>query len=106
MQDTRERIFNYEMGYTEAEFATVLQGNFTGHESGLHCQSDGNNQWLITDKSSALRVNVNIRQRTARQLGAMSLPVLAVNFDFTSPPEQAIEAFFDRFFKYFHKGGG
>lgn len=94
------------MGYTAAEFAKVLTGNFTGENSPLNCKVLQTNSWLISHKDSSMRVEINVKIKPARVLGAISLPVLSVIFKVNSATTQQSEFFFDKFFKYFHKGGG
>ena len=97
---------HYDMGYTANEFANVLQGNFSGDKSPLNCIRQQNNNWLITHDDSTMKVEIITETRPPRILGAISLPVLSVNFKVSSATTEQSEFFFDKFFKYFHKGGG
>lgn len=98
--------FQYDMGYTVAEFTKVLTGSFTGENSPLSCKSTIKNSWLISHIDSAMGIEILIKERPPRILGAISLPVLLVTFKVNSATTEQIDFFFDKFFKYFHKGGG
>jgi hypothetical protein len=103
MPNTETR--NYKMGYTEKEFSTVLNGAFTGGKSIFNCSVISNNNWQIFAESSDLNISIMVEQLAPRILGAMTLPVLDVTFSVNSNKEDS-EKFFEKFFKYFHKGGG
>lgn len=94
------------MGYTCDEFARVLHGNFSGEKSELSCQQLATNNWLIRHRELPMTVEISIQARPPRVLGAISLPVLQVIFKVKAATQQQSELFFDKFFKYFHKGGG
>ena len=96
----------YDMGYTPTEFSRVLNGNFTGEKSELNCKSMSENHWLIALQDSAMTVDIYIEKKPDRVLGAIALPVLSVFFKVKATTTQQSEFFFDKFFKYFHKGGG
>ena len=96
----------FDMGYTDIEFAKVLQGNFTGVNSPFNCKRQQNNSWLISHDKSAMQIEIFTQSKAARVLGAMSLPVLTVTFNVSSSTTEQTAFFFDKFFKYFHKGGG
>lgn len=96
----------YEMGYTEAEFSRVLHGDFSGAKSDFSCTDQGPCHWLITDKTSDLRINISVSSLPPRTLGAISLPRIQVTFDVSTLDTLRSDYFFDKFFKYFHKGGG
>ncbi len=97
---------SYEMGYTEIEFGNVLNGEFTGFNSDYMCTSSGTNRWCISHRSEPLTVDIAVAQASPRQLGAMSIPVLTVAFEVTAASQSLADTFFERFFQYFHKGGG
>ena len=99
-------VYSYEMGYTEAEFENTLTGDFSGESSVYNCTVTGSRQWCISHLDAPLDILISIKQSPARQLGAMSLPVLQVKFTVKDTAEPLVEEFFDKFFKYFHKGGG
>ncbi len=94
------------MGYTPTEFSNVLNGNFSGEKSSLHCENLNNQSWLISHKESTMTVEIDIKTKPPRVLGSISLPVLLVTFKVNSATSEQSEFFFDKFFKYFHKGGG
>jgi len=96
----------YDMGYTPTEFSRVLNGNFTSEKSELNCKSVSTNHWLITHQDSAMTVDIHIDKKPDRVLGAIALPVLSVTFKVNSATTQQSDFFFEKFFKYFHKGGG
>jgi len=96
----------YDMGYTPTEFSRVLNGNFTSEKSEFNCKSVSTNHWLITHQDSVMSVNIHIEKRPDRILGAIALPVLSASFKVNSSTTQQSEFFFEKFFKYFHKGGG
>ncbi len=94
------------MGYTAAEFAKTLHGDFSNADSRYACQTLDTQRWRIEDRHSALQIEITINQSPPRQLGLLQLPVLQVDFAIvqSSPADEA--AFYDKFFSYFHKGGG
>ncbi len=96
----------YEMGYTPAEFSRVIGGNFSGEKSPLKLTRIDENNFRINDLNSDMIANIEIRLQPPRVLGLISLPVLLVTFKVSSSTDAPREFFFDRFFKYFHKGGG
>ncbi len=98
--------YQYDMGYTRTEFNNVIHGNFTGEHSELECLSEKQNSWTISHKNSSMIVQIEAQLQPPRTLGAISLPVLLVSFSVTSATKEQSDFFFDKFFKYFHKGGG
>ena len=98
--------FEYEMGYTPKEFARVLTGNFTGEQSAFRCEPVAENHGRISSPQSDIQINLNIVEQPVRKLGHFSLPVLKVLFSVDAADPAQTRAFFDKFFKYFHKGGG
>ena len=95
----------YDMGYTPAEFKKVLEGGFSDARSPYQVDQQENQRWRITD-AQGLTVDLTITANPARKLGLLELPSLAVKFDFIDTETTAKSMLFDRFFKYFHKGGG
>lgn len=104
MDDCSE--FLYDMGYTTTEFCRVLKGEFTGEKSEFICNNHEQNSWRISHKDSAMMIEIHINEKPPRLLGAMSLPVLQVIFTVCSATTLQSDLFFEKFFKYFHKGGG
>ena len=98
--------YQYDMGYTPSEFSQVLNGNFTGKNSELNCEPSKTNSWLISHQKSAMTIDIHIDKKADRVLGAIALPVLSVSFKVHLATSGQSEFFFDKFFKYFHKGGG
>jgi len=96
----------YDMGYTTSEFARVLTGNFTGPNSEFDCLSQASRSWKISSSDWDLSVDITVDEQPPRVLGSISLPVLKVVFNITASDDQQKQNFFDKFFKYFHKGGG
>ncbi len=103
MSDVRRR--DLDMGYTIAEFGRVLQGNFSGSDSPYDVEQIAADHWRVFNQSN-LSVTISLVQKPPRQLGLLNLPVLGVSFTITSGDDEQEQAFYDRFFKYFHKGGG
>ena len=98
--------FVYDMGYTQLEFAKVLNSGFTSEASPYRCQPLSADSWLITDQQSPLKVNIQLKPLPPRVLGAIALPVLNVKFNIMEDAENQSAQFLEKFFKYFHKGGG
>ena len=96
----------YEMGYRDDEFATTLQGPFTGEKSPYNCTELGSNHWQIEQSGEKFALDIQVSTQPPRILGLFKLPVLKVEFVFTDTGEASRKAFFDRFHKYFQKGGG
>ncbi len=93
------------MGYTMIEFTRVLQGNFSGADSPYNVEQIAADRWRVFNPSD-FSVTVSLRQKPPRKLGLLNLPVLEVSFDVTTGDASQEQAFYDKFFKYFHKGGG
>ncbi len=94
-----------DMGYTLVEFGKVLQGNFSAADSPYRVEKIAQDHWRVT-ANPALSVTIRLNEKPPRQLGLLNLPVLAVSFTTESGNSNDEQAFFDKFFKYFHKGGG
>ena len=103
MAETR---VEYEMGYRDDEFGTTLQGPFTGEKSPYNCTLLKVNHWQIEQPGEKFSVDIQVSTQPPRILGLFELPVLKVEFVFTNSEEALRKAFFDRFHKYFQKGGG
>lgn len=99
-------VFNYEMGYTQQEFGKVLNSGFTNEASPYSCKPQSTSGWLVTAKQSPFQVKIQLKPLPPRILGAISLPVLGVRFEVMQSSGNQADDFFDKFFKYFHKGGG
>jgi len=94
------------MGYGDDEFGNVLTGPFSGESSDYHCKTLTRHCWQITQNESDLKIVINVKEKPPRKLGLFSLPVLQVRFDMEKSVPEDQGKFFNRFFKYFHKGGG
>lgn len=95
-----------EMGYTLDEFSNVLHGNFSTNNSEYRCHDLSTGSWLIFEEGSDLKTEIRARQMAPRELGLLKLPILSVSFNIVSGSPQHTQKFFEKFFKYFHKGGG
>ena len=95
-----------QMGYTINEFSRVLHGNFSSAESAFSCEDLSSDSWIITHDLSELRISIKVQQLSPRTLGLLELPVLGVRFEQLSGNAAEKQLFFDKFFRYFHKGGG
>lgn len=99
-------VFTYEMGYTQGEFGRVLNAGFTNDRSPYACQPESPRGWHVTHKEQSIQVSIQLTALPERVLGAIALPVLQVRFEVTNASAKQTDEFFDKFFKYFHKGGG
>lgn len=100
-------VIEYQMGYTEPEFERTLKGRFTGESSAYNCTDIGELQWQITQSDEpSFDVVINIQQGPDRKIAMLTLPVLHVTFTAKNTAKPLLDAFLDRFFKYFQKGGG
>ena len=106
MSQTDASKYDRQMGFTEREFEKTLKGGFTGESSVYHCFDVCKNQWRIEHADDSLNIKIEVQKRPERRIGALSIPVLQVAFTVTDTEESTAEAFFNKFFKYFHKGGG
>jgi len=97
---------HYEMGYKAAEFARVLEGNFSSGDSPYRAKRLAENYWQLTSSGRDIQIDLTIQALAARSLGMFTLPVLRVSFDVEVASTAVQTQFFDKFFKYFHKGGG
>lgn len=95
-----------EMGYTISEFSSVLHGNFSAQQSDYKCHDISHNRWLISHAQSELKNEITVQQKPPRTLGLLTLPVLEVRFNLLSGNSYDEQQFFEKFYKYFHKGGG
>jgi hypothetical protein len=95
-----------EMGYTIIEFSKVLHGNFSGEHSEYSCQDISPSSWVICNDQSDLKTRIDVEQKPPRSLGLLNLPVLGVSFHLIAGNTEDQQLFFDKFFRYFHKGGG
>lgn len=96
----------YEMGYGADEFGKVLNGNFTGERSDYSCETLSRHHWRITEQGSSLRIEIKVVEKPPRKIGLFALPVLQVRFQMVDTAAELQARFFERFHKYFHKGGG
>ncbi len=94
------------MGYRADEFGNVLTGTFTGEKSAYRYQAISSNHWRITQPGAALEIEISVCEKPPRKLGLFVLPVLQVRFQMLEATADLQVKFFDRFHKYFHKGGG
>lgn len=99
-------VFNYDMGYTQQEFDKVLNSGFTNEASPYRCKRQSANGWLVSHQQQPFQVSIQLKPHPERVLGAISLPVLGVRFEVMQASGDQADDFFDKFFKYFHKGGG
>lgn len=99
-------IIQYEMGYGADEFTRVLNGTFSGEKSDYRCDLVSRHHWRITQIDGSLQISVRVSEKPPRRLGLFVLPVLQVQFNVHHSDTDLQTEFFDRFFKYFHKGGG
>ena len=95
-----------QMGYTISEFSSVLHGNFSSADSKFSCEDLSPDSWIITQDLSQFRMHIQVQQLAARSLGLLELPVLGVSFKPISGTSSEKQLFFEKFFRYFHKGGG
>jgi hypothetical protein len=95
-----------EMGYTINEFSNVLNGNFTSASSPYNCKPLSSTSWLVSHQTNDFKSEVDIQQMPDRKIGLLGLPVLRVSFKLISGNPQDEQQFFEKFFRYFHKGGG
>ena len=94
------------MGYTLVEFGRVLNSGFTNEASPYRCQPVKTSSWLVSQLNSAFQAEIELQEKPARVYGSLSLPVLKVTFRVTDSTQLEVDQFFEKFFKYFHKGGG
>ena len=99
-------VIEYEMGYTADEFGNVLQGQFTGDKSPYSCETIAPHHWRISHKETSMSLEIQVLEKPPRRLGLFVLPVLQVQFEIRNGDAQFETGFFERFHKYFHKGGG
>ncbi|MCH7880652.1 MAG: hypothetical protein IIB69_03560 [Proteobacteria bacterium] len=104
MTDTS--VIEYEMGYRADEFGNVLNGSFSGEKSPYRCEGIAPNHWRISLAGKTILLDIQVSEKPPRKLGLFVLPVLQVRFHIKHSDEDQQAQFFDRFFKYFHKGGG
>ena len=97
---------SYEMGYTPVEFAKTLHGQFTKNQTDFTLIDSGKNHWKIRFSKNKVIADIKVSESTPRKIALLNLPVLDVCFLFAGLSSQEQELFLERFFKYFHKGGG
>jgi len=99
-------IIELEMGYGADEFGNVLNGAFTGDKSNYSSETVSRHHWRISQESTDLSIEIKVREKPPRKLGLFVLPVLQVEFQTLNTTADLQMKFFERFHKYFHKGGG
>ena len=90
------------MGFSREEFVRVLPKALAGYR----IESGGGNRWCISDPDRNLRAELSIEPGESRRIGALNLPVLRVELEFTVGTEARRQEFLRRFERGFHKGGG
>ena len=99
-------IIEYEMGYGADEFAKVLSGAFTGDQSDYCCETISTYHWRIGQTGTGLVLEIKVCEKPPRKLGLFTLPVLQVEFQMLDTAPDLQMKFLQRFYQYFHKGGG
>jgi len=99
-------VIEYEMGYAADEFGNVLQGQFSGENSPYRCETIARHHWRISQMDTPRRLEIQVQEKPPRRLGLFAIPVLQVQFHLQDSDAEFRSKFFDRFHKYFHKGGG
>ena len=99
-------IIQYQMGYGADEFGKVLNGTFSGEKSDYRCEPVSSCHWRITQIDNPLQITIQVSEQPPRRLGLFAIPVLRVEFNLHDSDPDLQAKFFERFFKYFHKGGG
>ena len=95
-----------EMGYGADEFGNVLQGTFSGEKSPYRCEMLATHHWRMSQIDGELRIEIQVQELPPRRLGLFALPVLQVKFRLHDTASDDQARFFEKFHKYFHKGGG
>ena len=91
-----------EMGYSVDEFVRVLPGAMRDWRV-----SGGPLQWRVLDELGCIDVGIDLSPLAERQLGALSVPVLAVTISPRPPTSTAsMQEFMRRFERGFRRGGG
>jgi hypothetical protein len=103
---TDVEVIEYEMGYAADEFGNVLQGSFSGEKSPYRCETIARHHWRILQIDAPSLLEIQVLEKSPRRLGLFAIPVLQVQFHFQDADAEFRSKFFDRFHKYFHKGGG
>jgi hypothetical protein len=103
---TGVEVIEYEMGYAADEFGNVLQGPFSGEKSPYRCETIARHHWRMLQIDAPPLLEIQVLEMPPRKLGLFSLPVLQVQFFMQDANAESRARFFDRFHKYFHKGGG
>ena len=103
---SEDGIIQYEMGYGADEFGDVLNRTFGGEKSDYSCDLVSSHHWCITQIDSSFQISIQVAKKPPRRLGLFAIPVLQVQFNVDDSDADLQAKFFDRFFKYFHKGGG
>ena len=99
-------VIEFEMGYGADEFGSVLRGPFSGEKSPYRCESIAKHHWRISQLDAPPLLEIQVMEMPPRRLGLLALPVLQVQFLLQDTDAELKNKFFDRFHKYFHKGGG
>ncbi len=90
------------MGFSRTEFIRVLPRALSGYL----IESQGVDRWHISDPQRKLLVSLRIDVGPERCIGALRLPVLAVEMEFLAAEDGPRRDFLRRFERGFHKGGG
>lgn len=99
--------YEYQMGYTLTEFSRTVLGDFTRKSAQFECTQISANKWQVVSADGTFSVSITAQQKSPRTIALLQLPVLQVKFIVQFNDDRQVERqFFERFFKYFHKGGG
>jgi hypothetical protein len=88
----------FDMGITEAEFFRLLPAA-TGEPFVVHGR-------VIEHQGANRSWRIGLGPSGQRAIGRLRLPTLAVSFEFDGYLAVDVDAFMERFFRYFRRGGG
>jgi hypothetical protein len=94
-----ETYITREMGLSHAEFLRTLPRALEGSPY----QRDGNN---IVIREPRRQLIIQLAPEGKRQIALLQLPVTQVTFTFSGYTAADIDAFMQRFARYFQRGGG
>ncbi len=89
------------MGYSVAEFTRVLPLAMRDWPV-----SGGPPAWRVRDAAGRIDIVIDVAPQTARQIGALRVPVLRVTIRPGATAAAALAEFMHRFERGFHRGGG
>ncbi len=93
-------IHQRELGISHLDFLRVFPAVVSGSE--VHRSADG--AFVVAEHGR--RLTVSLHQQRERRIGMLRIPTTRMTFEFAGYDPSEVDAFFERFNRHFHRGGG